>query len=249
MKKRIVKTTDTVYKGDSLHHGCWDLVLNLEGTGTMTADKQTFAFEEGTLFCFPPYVTHEKSSSTGYRDIHIYTYTFLPGFADKGVLSLQDDELHTARTLFFQMLDMQNNQTVARMQLIEELYHVLLTWILLQYNASEAPLAVQEITRKLEQNFTNPTYSVVPLLQGYNYCPDYIRRLFKKHHGCSPSEYLTRLRLEHAKGLLRTHRLNGYTIPQIAWESGFNDPNYFSRLFKKYTLLTPLQYVKQIADI
>ena len=248
MEQRIVKTPATVYKGDSLHHGCWDLVLNLEGNGTMTADKQTFTFEEGTLFCFPPYVTHEKSSETGYRDIHIYSYTFLPGFADKGVLSLQDDELYTARNLFFQMHDMHINPPVARAQFVEELYHVLLTWISLQLNANEAPLAVREITRNLEQNFAVPTYSVVPLLQNYNYCPDYIRRLFKQHHGCSPTEYLTRLRLEHAKRLLRTHRLNGYNIPQIAWKSGFANPNYFSRVFKKHTRLTPLQYASQIED-
>jgi len=247
--QRIVKTPTTVFMGDSLSHGCWDLILNLEGNGTMTADKQTFDFEEGTLFCIPPNVTHEKSSTSGYQDIHIYTYAFLPHFGDKGVLTLQDDELHTARTLFLQMQDIYNNQTVVRKQLIQELYRVLLMWILLQYNASKAPLAVQRVTQKLEQNLADPAYSVVSLLQESNYSPDYIRRLFKQHHGCTPSEYLTRLRLEHAKRLLRTYQLNTYSILQIAWESGFTDPKYFSRVFKKYTGLTPLQYVKQIADI
>ena len=248
MEVSISKNKNTVFEGNPVCHGCWDLILNLQGSGTMTADKKRFSFKEGTLFCVPPNVMHEKTSKKGYQDVHIYAGNFLPGYGNKEILVLQDDDLDTLRTLFLQMNQMHVNRTVARAQLIEEFYHVLLTWILLQYNANEAPLAVQEITEKLEKHFIDPAYSVVPLLQGYNYCPDYIRRLFKRYHGCSPSEYLTRLRLEHAKGLLRSWHLNNSTIPQIALQSGFTDPNYFSRVFKKYTHLTPLQYAKQIAD-
>ncbi len=243
----LSKTPQSVFIGNPVCHGCWDLILNLEGNGVMTADKQTLPFQEGTLFCVPPNVMHEKSSENGYTDIHIYTKTFLNHLNNRGILVLQDDELQTAHHLFMQMYDMYKHPTVVRTQLIEELLQVLLTWILLQHNASLPPDAVQEITKKLEQNYTDPALAITPLLQGYNYCPDYIRRLFKQYHGRSISEYLTELRLEHAKSLLHSYRLTAATIPQIALASGFSDPNYFSRVFKKTIRLTPLQYAKQVA--
>lgn len=249
MGHQIVKTKSVVFEGNPVCHGCWDLILNLSGEGTMTVGKQTLPFSAGTLFCVPPNLMHCKSSEQGYEDVHIYTQDFLPGYGDKEVLTLQDDTLGTLQALFLQMQAMFENPTISRIQLIEELHHVVLTWILLQQNANQMPRSVQEITTQLTERFADPDFSVVPLLQGYNYCPDYIRRLFKRYHCCSPSEYLTRLRLEHAKELLRSWHLNNFTIPQIALQSGFTDPNYFSRVFKKYTLLTPLQYVKQITDI
>ena len=37
-----------------------------------------------------------------------------------------------------------------------------------------------------------------------------------------------------------------FTIAEIAYQTGFNDPKYFSRSFKKHTGKTPSEYVKQI---
>lgn len=244
----INKTLKTVYDGNSLSHGCWDLILNLSGSGVMTANKQLYHFEEGTLFCVPPGVVHSKFSEGGYLDIHIFNKTFLAEYNDGEVLVFQDDELKTVYNLFMQMEGLYLNPTTARGQLLEGLYQVLTTWVSLQRNAHTRHLPVQEIATKLEQNFTDPAFMISPLLQGYNYCPDFIRSLFKRHYGMSPSEYLTDLRLKHAKKLLGSYHINSYTILHIAIASGFTDQNYFSRVFKKHYKITPLQYAKRIAE-
>lgn len=55
-------------------------------------------------------------------------------------------------------------------------------------------------------------------------------RLFKEEVGHSPKEYILKLRLQHAISLLENPELN---IKQISLASGFNDLNYFCRVFKK----------------
>lgn len=59
--------------------------------------------------------------------------------------------------------------------------------------------------------------------------------------GTGASEYIRFKRMEHAKNLL----LNGnLPISQIAEQSGFDDCNYFIRIFKKYVGETPSKYRK-----
>lgn len=55
----------------------------------------------------------------------------------------------------------------------------------------------------------------------------------------SPNDFLIHTRLTHAKELLRT---TDYSINQIAQEIGIMEANNFSRLFKKWENMTPLEY-------
>lgn len=66
--------------------------------------------------------------------------------------------------------------------------------------------------------------------------PNYLSTLFKKEMKLAFSEYLNRVRLEHAKELLLTTNLKSY---EIAERIGFSDDSYFSRAFKKYVGVRP----------
>ena len=67
----------------------------------------------------------------------------------------------------------------------------------------------------------------------------YLSRAFKKERGENFSEYLIRVRIEHAQELLRTTELKTYAI---AAEVGFGDAHYFSQVFKKKCGVTPAEY-------
>lgn len=69
--------------------------------------------------------------------------------------------------------------------------------------------------------------------------PAYFSTLFKKEVGNSFKEYLNMIRIEESKRLLTN---SSYSIVDIAVAVGFEDQSYFSKVFKKYTGITPKQY-------
>jgi len=74
--------------------------------------------------------------------------------------------------------------------------------------------------------------------------PSYLSKVFRRQTGMSPTEYLTKLRLEKSKDLLKTRP--GLLIRDAAALVGFQDPYYFSKLFKKTTGLWPSQYQEKV---
>lgn len=69
--------------------------------------------------------------------------------------------------------------------------------------------------------------------------PAYFSTIFKQSMGSSFKDYLNMVRVEESKRLLAN---TDYSIINIAIATGFEDQSYFSKVFKKYTGLTPKQY-------
>ncbi|HUX22380.1 MAG TPA: helix-turn-helix domain-containing protein, partial [Spirochaetia bacterium] len=69
--------------------------------------------------------------------------------------------------------------------------------------------------------------------------PSYLSHIFREQIGSSPMDYLSKIRIEHAKELLRR---SSQTVYQIASEVGFDDAGYFGKVFKKYTGMRPSAY-------
>lgn len=71
----------------------------------------------------------------------------------------------------------------------------------------------------------------------------YFSRLFKEVLGVSPSQYLNALRVEKSKQLLLEE------VPlsneEIAFQVGYTEANYFTKVFRKYTRDSPKNYRKK----
>lgn len=70
---------------------------------------------------------------------------------------------------------------------------------------------------------------------------EYLTRTFRKHAGITPGKYLNRLRVEHAKLLLRQE---GRTVAFVSDACGFSSGNYFARVFRQFTGMSPGEYVR-----
>ena len=68
---------------------------------------------------------------------------------------------------------------------------------------------------------------------------DRFNHVFKEVTGFAPNEYVRKIRVERAKPLLREE---GMTVRECAESVGFDDVNYFCRVFKKETGVTPKKY-------
>lgn len=92
----------------------------------------------------------------------------------------------------------------------------------------------------LKENF-NQKLTNAELLSIANLSPYYFIRLFKKETGKTPHEYLIYLKIEKAKELLS---YSSYSVTEICFLCGFSEHSHFSKVFKKITGTTPLNYRK-----
>jgi len=104
------------------------------------------------------------------------------------------------------------------------------------------PLKNNEIIKKaiqyISQNFSlQITLDDIAGIVHLN--PAYFSTMFKASTGSSFKEYLNMIRIEDSKRLLAN---TDYSIIDIALATGFENQSYFSKVFKKYTGLTPRQY-------
>lgn len=67
-------------------------------------------------------------------------------------------------------------------------------------------------------------------------------RKFKAITGCTPSEYIKAIRLQHAADILESGK---HSISDVAYMVGFSDPKYFSNCFSEKFGMTPSQYAKK----
>lgn len=94
----------------------------------------------------------------------------------------------------------------------------------------------------LQEHYNKPV-SLVELSMQFGLVPNYLSSLFKREHGMSPGEYQTRLRVDKAKEIM--DRTPGILLKQVANEVGYEDPLYFSRVFKKVTGQSPSEYLQR----
>ena len=97
---------------------------------------------------------------------------------------------------------------------------------------------IKKTIRYISQNYANPlTLELVANQVHLN--PSYFSTLFKQSTGSSFKEYLNMVRVEESKRLLAN---TDYALIDIAIATGFEDQSYFTKVFKRYTGLTPKQF-------
>ncbi len=99
---------------------------------------------------------------------------------------------------------------------------------------------VQEIRDYLEQHYAEEI-TLSQLSDTFYINKFYLTRVYKEQFGTSIVSSLAQIRITHAKQLLRFTDL---TTEEIGRASGFDEPAYFSRVFKKIEGITPGEYRK-----
>ncbi len=100
-------------------------------------------------------------------------------------------------------------------------------------------LIIQQARAYIDQNFTDPKIHMAQVAKHFNVSPNHFSTIFRQEIGETFRDYLNNLRISYAKELLRTTNLK---CAEVAYQSGYNDPHYFSAFFKKKTGMTPQQF-------
>jgi two-component system response regulator YesN len=102
------------------------------------------------------------------------------------------------------------------------------------------------IIRYVNENFTSSSISLDEIAGQFDISSTYVSRFFKDETGLNFIDYITGLRMDYAKKLLRN---TDAPIKDIVQEAGYIDASSFSRKFKAMEGVTPLQYREMIQQI
>ena len=100
---------------------------------------------------------------------------------------------------------------------------------------------VSKILEFYDENYGS-AFTLEDITKLVNYSPYHFIKIFKRHTGKTPNEYLMDLRIEKARLLLRDSRR---TMTEIAHTCGFKHSSYFSKTFRDRVGVSPLKYRKE----
>ncbi|MDR0380781.1 MAG: response regulator [Oscillospiraceae bacterium] len=129
--------------------------------------------------------------------------------------------------------------------LTENLYAILNHFHGVECKVTQKEL-IADIERYLQQNY-NKNITNAMLSQEFGFVPSYVSKVFRRHKGVSPAEYMTRLRIEKAKRMIAGQ--SDLRMKDIAQLLGYSDPYYFSKIFKKETGQWPSQYQERSVPV
>ena len=101
---------------------------------------------------------------------------------------------------------------------------------------------IRQLIHTITVSYSDPDFHVTEALTATGYSKDHIRRQFHQFTGMTPNEYLTDIRIQYAKRLLRQKNKLRLPVSEIAWMCGFYDAAYFCRLFRKHVGVSPSEY-------
>jgi len=100
------------------------------------------------------------------------------------------------------------------------------------------PQLMDEAVRYLQAHYAEP-FRADALVRHMGYSRASLFALFKRHTGLTPNDFLIRLRIGKAREMLLDPSLS---VAQVAAETGFASPEYFSAVFRRYAGKTPSAY-------
>jgi AraC-like DNA-binding protein len=231
---------------------CWgprvisdfELILMVEGRSEYITGKSRRAVNRNEVLLIPPGVEHTFSCRTGEQTTISCIHFDLPGLRLPGVCEIfaVEEDPEVLRLFMKSAQEFERREHHHEPLLNRMLGEI---WVRLVRSRSAPPLPklpakLVHALNFLEKNYREQiTRSSVSDYLGIT--PEHLNFLFRKHLSTTPMEHLTELRLKRAKQILHSA---GRNVAEAAYLSGFNDPLYFSRLFRKRIGVPPSRYAR-----
>ncbi|PWI32077.1 AraC family transcriptional regulator [Vibrio albus] len=135
----------------------------------------------------------------------------------------------------------QKDQSTLRLLFSSLFSHILDLYLNPPDTLSRGKALFEAVRDYLEQHYHTPLTREA-VAQHFYVSPGYLSQLFQKEGKLKFNEYLTHIRLERAKYLLKEYDM---TVKEVAHRCGFNDSNYFCRVFRNQTARSPSEYRTQ----
>ena len=225
---------------------CVRYMTVLKGNGTFCAGDISVQVERHCFFTIPQDTEGQLKSSSdsdfllGCIEIRDYRST------GQKISVLPPEDTEFVRNLFYMGLDLQDCTIPYYDTVNTALYRLMFTALIaagLLSNTMNSDVFM--VIDNINHHFTEPDYDVRKVIEKTSYTDNHFRKIFKSEIGVSPTEFITIRRLDQAEELLTQYR-DRIPIKDIAIQCGFQDPYYFSRLFKKSRGISPQTFINEL---
>lgn len=242
---------DIIYVGKCLrtfnvrihHHDSWELVYCTNGGGVFTFDDYSLEYRAGDIVTIPPGITHENAGDQGFTNIHINLAN--ASFPYKTATLISDDSEKHILNAFNDAYYYYNNDIHKKVLIMSALGNLIVNFIIAFQNSKPLTPIVEIIKNDIVKNFPDCNYELDSYMKSLPFSYDYLRKLFKSEIGTTPHGYLTAMRMQTAEKMLCVMDGEEYNVTRIAQMCGYDEPLYFSRVFKKQYGCSPYHYAKQ----
>lgn len=261
------KYTET---SSTLHvHDFHQLTIITHGTAELVINNTPYPLQAGNIYVLPSFLPHylrnmknlEVSNilfymdelnrhadslrlDDSYRLLFYLQPTFSSQDKSSNILFLSHDGFQRIEKIVSTMLTELKNEELGCDIVVQSYFMILITLLSrelkLPANHKKANLELISLVNYLQEHYEED-FTVERMTAYSNLADKKLRDLFRIHYNCTPMEYLRKIRLEKSEYLLLSSDMN---ISEIAAAVGFDDSNYFSRVFQETYHVTPRDYRK-----
>lgn len=261
---------DFCFKGES--HNFWEMVYADKGPLQITAGDKEITLSPGECYFHTPNEFHlHKADGINATNVFIITFVcnsesmnafkskqiYIPVKLRSFISNIIDEGKKTFDLPFnnpyLKQLQLLDNSIMGGQQMIKTYLEQLLILLLRnEYSSSEAKMLTSNelmtgsIAERMMKKLSNSAYeniSVEKFCRDMNYSKAYLSKIFLKTYGCTINKYITKVKVEEAKKLIREHK---YSFTQISDLLCFSNSLYFSRVFKRVTGMSPSEYKNSV---
>lgn len=246
-------------------HDEFEIIYVRSGFLTVSISGESYIGKTGDAFVVSPGNLHLMGSQSGTVDY--YTFLFPLKYISFRTDDMLDEKLleplnsghlmicprvkDTAKELCEQLIEIymaKKDESESKITTQVRTKIILLQFILemwkkgfvIENDTSGRNTVEKEMVSYIQQNFTGKI-SLREFGEQFHLSEKYISRYFKEHFHITLSQYVTYLRLEHAKQLLQDTDI---PVTDVAMQSGYQNVSYFIRSFQKAYAVSPLKYRK-----
>ena len=222
-------------------HDCFEITYILEGSYDVHANGKSVEVGAYDLILYSPHCKHGSEFLSSYRDgICIWFDAKYPVHLQPCFAVIKDPS-GSLRWLFERALQEYLNRYSDSATIINALLSTIILYsnrMLREMHSGSPKTLLNNIIEYINFNYYLDL-SISNLANIINVSKSHFHKLFREATGTSPLQYINRVRIEHAKTILKK---TDASILEVAFAVGFEDARYFSRLFKKHTGVSPNKY-------
>jgi len=245
-------------------HDFWELVYVDKGRVQIRADEEEITLEQGQIVFHKPNEFHSIRSLDSAPNFFVLSFSCpsaamevfdrfsthldkkLKGYLFSIIQEAEKTFVIPKNDPYLKKLERKPDAPLGGEQLIKTYLEQFLIFLLRTVTSRINPLPPKEEKNPLLSSIqayladrVEVKIQIEDICGAFGYSRSYLSRLFQKETGQSLGKYITKLKIDKAKQWIRETDMN---FAQIAAKLAFDTPQYFSRVFKRCTGMTPSEF-------